>query len=391
MGDRVLDRDTQQVAVQRVTEEPVVSLSIFQRRWRKFKSLRRGYYSLLLLLGAYVLSFFLPLLVTNKALAVRYEGRWYFPAVQSWLVSLPLIGKLFGSDFYSGEFFGQRGNAGECNYRLLQQQYEAEGGRNIVILAPYPYSPLEDVTVQGNVAFLPPLERDPNGFVRLLGTDDRGRDVFARMAYGFQISLSFALILALLEYLIGVPIGAALGFFGGRFDILVQRLIEIWATVPFLFLVIIVASIVRPNFILLLLLLALFTWVGITVLIRAEFYREKAKDYVAAALAIGVPRWKIMFKHILPNALVPIITYFPFSVVSGIGALVSLDFLGFGLPPPTPSWGEMMSVGLQHLATGKWWLMLSPMVALFLTLTLIVFIGESVREAFDPRTFSRLR
>jgi microcin C transport system permease protein len=201
----------------------------------------------------------------------------------------------------------------------------------------------------------------------------------------------FALLLALLEYLIGVPIGAMLGFFGGRFDILAQRLIEIWATVPFLFLVIIVASIVRPNFALLLLLLALFTWVGITVLIRAEFYREKAKDYVAAAVAIGVPRWKIMFKHILPNSLVPIITYFPFSVVAGIGALVSLDFLGFGLPPPTPSWGEMMSVGLQHLATGKWWLMLSPMAALFVTLTLIVFIGESVREAFDPRTFSRLR
>lgn len=376
------------------TEQPLTaqpSLSIYQRRWRKFKSLKRGYYSLLILTGAYVLSFFLPLLINNKAIAVRYEGRWYFPAVKSWLVSLPLIGGLFGSDFYSGEFFGQRGNPGECNYRLLKRQYEEEGKGNLVILPPYPYSPIEDITVEGNAAFLAPLERGPDGFPRLLGTDDRGRDVFARMAYGFQISLSFALILALLEYLIGVPIGAALGFFGGRFDILAQRLIEIWATVPFLFLVIIVASIVRPNFILLLLLLALFTWVGITVLIRAEFYREKAKDYVAAALAIGVPRWKIMFKHILPNALVPIITYFPFSVVAGIGALVSLDFLGFGLPPPTPSWGEMMSVGLQHLATGKWWLMLSPMTALFLTLTLIVFIGESVREAFDPRTFSRLR
>lgn len=372
-------------------QELSLAQSIYQRRWRKFKSLKRGYYSLLVLVGAYLASFFLPLLVNNKALAVRYEGRWYFPAVKSWLVSLPLIGRLFGSDFYSGEFFGQRGNPAECNYRLLKQQYESEGGQNLVILPPYPYSPLEDITTEGNAAFLAPLERGPDGFLRLLGTDDRGRDVFARMAYGFQISLSFALILALLEYLIGVPIGAALGFFGGRFDILAQRLIEIWATVPFLFLVIIVASIVRPNFILLLLLLALFTWVGITVLIRAEFYREKAKDYVAAAFAVGVPRWKIMFKHILPNALVPIITYFPFSVVAGIGALVSLDFLGFGLPPPTPSWGEMMSVGLQHLATGKWWLMLSPMAALFLTLTLIVFIGESVREAFDPRTFSRLR
>ncbi|MEN3027276.1 MAG: ABC transporter permease subunit [Chlorobiota bacterium] len=383
--------EQQEAQQSELAERPVQSLSIYQRRWRKFRSLKRGYYSLLFLTGAYVLSFFLPLLVNNKALAVRYEGRWYFPAVESWLNSLPLIGGLFSSGFYSGESLGQRGNPGECNYRLLKRQYEREGGRNLVILPPYPYGPIEDVTVEGNVAFLAPLERDPTGFVRLLGTDDRGRDVFARMAYGFQISLSFALLLALLEYLIGVPIGAALGFFGGRFDILAQRLIEIWATVPFLFLVIIVASIVRPNFILLLLLLALFTWIGITVLIRAEFYREKAKDYVAAAIAIGIPRWKVMFKHILPNSLVPIITYFPFSVVAGIGALVSLDFLGFGLPPPTPSWGEMMSVGLQHLATGKWWLMLSPMTALFLTLTLIVFIGESVREAFDPRTFSRLR
>ncbi len=367
------------------------SPTILERRWRKFKSLRRGYYSLLLLVGAYVLSFFLPLLVNNKALVVYYNGQWYFPAVKSWLISLPLIGGFFGTDFYSGEQFGQLGNSAECRYRELKRQYELEQQGNFVILPPYPYSPFEDISVEGNVPFLAPLQAGPDGFVRLLGTDDRGRDVFARMAYGFQISLSFALLLALLEYLIGVPIGAMLGFFGGRFDILAQRLIEIWATVPFLFLVIIVASIVRPNFALLLLLLALFTWVGITVLIRAEFYREKAKDYVAAAVAIGVPRWKIMFKHILPNSLVPIITYFPFSVVAGIGALVSLDFLGFGLPPPTPSWGEMMSVGLQHLATGKWWLMLSPMAALFVTLTLIVFIGESVREAFDPRTFSRLR
>ncbi len=369
----------------------VGSPTILQRRWRKFKSLRRGYYSLVVLVSAYVLSFFLPLLVNNKALVVHYNGQWYFPAVKSWLVSLPLIGGLFGTDFYSGEQFGQVGNSAECNYRELKRQYELEQQGNFVILPPYPYSPFEDISVEGNVPFLAPLQAGPDGFVRLLGTDDRGRDVFARMAYGFQISLSFALLLALLEYLIGVPIGAMLGFFGGRFDILAQRLIEIWATVPFLFLVIIVASIVRPNFALLLLLLALFTWVGITVLIRAEFYREKAKDYVAAAVAIGVPRWKIMFKHILPNSLVPIITYFPFSVVAGIGALVSLDFLGFGLPPPTPSWGEMMSVGLQYLATGKWWLMLSPMAALFVTLTLIVFIGESVREAFDPRTFSRLR
>ncbi len=370
--------------------QPPKSLTVMQRRWRKFKRLKRGYYSFLILLGAYILSFFLPLLVNNRAIAVRYNGEWYFPAVKQMLVENFLIGKLFGMNyFYSGKFFGQEDNPGECNYRRLKEEWEAEGSDNIVIMPPYPYGPIEDIGVEGNEPFMAPFETKNGSAPRLFGTDDRGRDVFARMAYGFFVSISFALILAFFEYAIGVPLGGMLGYFGGKFDIYMQRLIEIWSSLPTLFLIIIVASIVRPNFILLIILLSLVRWVGITTLMRAEFYREKAKDYVAAAVSIGVPTHKIMLKHILPNSLVPIITYFPFSIVAGIAALVGLDFLGFGLPPPTPSWGQMMSVGLQHLT--KWWLVIVPLSAMFLTLLLVVFIGEAIREAFDPKVFSRLR
>ncbi len=376
--------------VERTTQQPPKSLTVMQRRWRKFKRLKRGYYSFIILIAAYILSFFLPLLVNNRAIAVRYNGEWYFPAVKQMLVENFLIGKLFGMNyFYSGEFFGQKDNPGECDYRRLKAEWEAEGSDNLVIMPPYPYGPIEDIGVEGNEPFMAPFETRDGSTPRLFGTDDRGRDVFARMAYGFFVSISFALILAFFEYAIGVPLGGMLGYFGGRFDIYMQRVIEIWSSLPTLFLIIIVASIVRPNFILLIILLSLVRWVGITTLMRAEFYREKAKDYVAAAVSIGVPTRKIMLKHILPNALVPIITYFPFSIVAGIAALVGLDFLGFGLPPPTPSWGQMMSVGLQHLT--KWWLVIVPLSAMFLTLLLVVFIGEAIREAFDPKVFSRLR
>jgi microcin C transport system permease protein len=213
--------------------------------------------------------------------------------------------------------------------------------------------------------------------------------VFARMAFGFNVSLSFALLLTLVEYLVGGVVGAAMGYFGGRFDLYLQRLIEIWSTVPFLYVVIIISSIITPNFLMLVLILNLFGWIGITYYVRAEFYREKAKDYVAAAITMGVSTPKILFRHILPNALTPLISFFPFTMVGGITSLVALDFLGFGLRPPTPSWGQMVDVGLTSLE--KWWLVAVPLAALFVTLLLIVFIGEAIREAFDPKTYSRLR
>lgn len=358
------------------------SQSLLSRRWRKFKSLKRGYYSFVVLVIVYLLSFLLPALVSNKALIVQYNGTMMFPA----------FAELVGIASYHGyEEFGLPSVGGEVNYRRLSQEFDAVGKGNYVIMPLYPYGPQEDISVEGNEKFLPPLTPGKNTSARLLGTDDRGRDVFARMAYGLNVSLSFALLLALLEYCIGVPIGAISGYFGGKFDLILQRIVEIWFTLPVLFIIIIVVSLVSPNFFLLLGLLLLVSWISIALYIRAEFLRERTRDYVAAAVSIGVPTRKIIIRHILPNSLVPIITFFPFSVVAGITALVSLDYLGFGLPPGTPSWGEMFGLGVQYINQNKWWLVMSPMGAMFFTLSLTVFVGEAIREAFDPKTFSRLR
>lgn len=358
------------------------SVTILQRRWKKFKSLKRGYYSLIAISSAYLISWFLPLLVNDTALVVKYQDSWHFPAFAE------LVGV---SHFHAGKEFGVAGQENEANYRALNLQWEAEGSDNFIVMPMYPFGPIEDINVAGNMQYLSPFESDGLGSPRILGTDDRGRDVFSRMAYGFNVSLSFALALAFLEYLIGIPLGMMSGFKGGWFDTILQRFIEIWGTLPMLFIIIIVVSLTTPSFMLLLLLLSITSWIGICWLIRAEFLREKSKDYVAAAVSIGVPTRKILLRHIFPNSLVPIITYFPFTIVGGIGALVSLDFLGFGLPAPTPSWGEMVSLGLKQITTNKWWLVASPLAAMFVTLNLTVFIGEAVREAFDPKVFSRLR
>lgn len=364
-------------------------LTINQRRWRKFKGLKRGYYALVILMSAYVLTFFLPLLINNKALIVSYQGDWYSPAGRDFVKSLPLVGLIAPPSFYSGETFGQPGDQAEANYRVLQLQWDEQGSENWILMPPYPFGPNEDITLAGNEKFLAPFEADGNGFARWLGTDDRGRDVLARMSYGFQVSMTFALLIAILEYLIGIPVGAMMGFFGRWFDLLMQRFMEIWSALPFLFLIIIIVSFVEPTFSLLVFLLVIFSWLSIATQMRAQFYRERSRDYVAAAVSIGVSTPTIIIKHILPNTLVPIITFFPFAVVGGITALVSLDYLGFGLPPPTASWGQMIGVGLANLR--QYWLVLVPFSALFLTLTLVVFIGEGIREAFDPKVFSRLR
>jgi microcin C transport system permease protein len=365
------------------------SLSINQRRWRKFKGMRRGYYSMVILLSAYALSFFLPLLVNNKALLISYEGQWYSPAGRDFLASLPLVSAIAPSSFDPAEQYGEVGNQGEANYRELKARWDEQGSENFIIMPLYPFSPNEDIGVEGNESFLEPFSEDGNGAMRLFGTDDNGRDVLARMAYGFQVSMSFAILIAILEYLIGIPIGAMMGYFGGVFDLLMQRFMEIWTALPFLFLIIIIVSFVNPTFTLLVFLLVIFSWMGIAAQMRAQFYRERLRDYVAAAISIGVPTRSIILKHILPNTLVPIITFFPFALVGGISALVSLDYLGFGLPPPTPSWGQMINVGLANIT--RYWLVVVPFSAMFITLTLVVFIGEGIREAFDPKVFSRLR
>ena len=354
------------------------SISILRRRLRKFRALKRGYYSFLLVVASYAISFFLPLLINNKALVVRYEGRFYFPLMQ----------------YYPASTFGQQA-FGEPNYRELAQSFRQQPAGNWALLPVIPYSPTE------SLLDLPGPPPHPPSWQHLFGTDDRARDIFARLAYGFNVSLTFALLVLLIGNAIGITVGAMLGYFGGKLDILGQRVIEIWSSLPFLYTIIIVSSIVvpiylpgrnlvlQPSFWLLIIILTAFDWMGITYYVRGEFYREKAKDYVGAAIAMGASELSIMFKHILPNSLTPVVSFAPFMIVGNIGALVSLDFLGFGLPAPTPSWGELINQGMENL--NKWWLVFYPLGAMFVTLLLIVFIGEAVREAFDPKEYSRLR
>lgn len=350
-------------------------LSVMQRRWRKFKSIKRGWYSFLLLTTLYVVSLFNPLLVNSRPLMVSHEGETYYPALAHWVTD----------EVHAGTTFGQR-VIGEARYRELRDDWEEEGSDSWMVMPLYEFDPYEALLREADLVGPPP--HAPNAY-HWMGTDDRGRDVFARLVYGFRISITFALITVGLSYLIGMTIGSILGFFGGRVDIYGQRFVEIWAAVPFLYTVIIINSIYKPGVLGLALVLAAFSWVGISYYMRGEFYREKAKDYVAAALAQGESKTSIMFQQILPNALTPVISFAPFAIVGSISALVSLDFLGFGLQPPDPSWGELVGQGKANIF--EWHLVTYPLGALFVTLMLIVFIGEAVREAFDPKVFARLR
>jgi microcin C transport system permease protein len=317
---------------------PVRSESIFRKRLRKFRRLKRGYYSFLLIFGLYLFSFLLPCVMTNQPLAVKFHGNYYFPMLR----------------FHSATEFDSAA-FGEPDYRALKKQFSTAGKGDWVLMALYPYGP--------NEALLDLSDSPPNAPSRQhpFGTDDRGRDVLVRLAYGFNISMTFALLVTMFSESVGTMVGAALGYFGGKVDIVGQRFIEIWSSLPFLYTIIIISSIVvpvyvpgrmqvmQPSFWLLVIILAMFDWVGITFYLRGEFYREKAKDYVGAAIATGVSEPAIMFKHILPNALTPVVSFAPFVIVANIGALVALDFLGFGLPAPTPSWGELIGQGMENL------------------------------------------
>jgi microcin C transport system permease protein len=360
------------------------SESIFQRRVRNFKKIKRAYYSLIIIVSLYLLSFLAPLLVNNKALAVHYNGSTYFPAIGDLFWGSVPVQYHDASFFGQTEVFGQTAQ-GEANYRELKKQYTQENKGNWVVMPFYPYSPNE--VLLGEVS-QPPTKPDNKHW---FGTDNRGRDVLARVVYGFQISITFALLLTFFSYLLGTIIGACLGYFGGKLDILGMRFIEVFAFVPVTFLIMILSSFMKPSIIKLVALLTIFGgWIGITYLIRGEYLREKSKEYTTAAIAMGASDFSIMFKHILPNALTPIITFAPFNIIGNITALLSLDFLGFGLRPPTPSWGELISQGMGE-DISFWWLIVTPLVMMFFTLLTITFIGEGVRQAFDPREYARLQ
>ncbi len=345
-------------------------ISVLRRRWRKFKTIKRGWYSFVVLCVVYAISFLNPLLINSRALIVKYDGELFFPALGT---------------HYEASSFGQR-RIGEADYRELEKAFAAEGGDNWVLMPPYPYHPNESLLTQAHLVGPPP---HPPSTHHWLGTDDRDRDVFARLAYGFNTSITFGLCVVAFSYVVGMLLGACFGYFGGRVDIYGQRLVEIWAGMPFLYTVIIIASIVKPNVFTLICILGVFRWMSISFYMRGEFYREKAKDYTSAAISQGESNASIMFRHILPNSLTPIISFAPFALVGSIVALVSLDYLGFGVRPPTPSWGELVGQGLDNIK--EWHLVFFPLGALFTTLMMVVFIGEAVREAFDPKVFSRLR
>jgi microcin C transport system permease protein len=333
-------------------------------RFRRFKKIKRAYYSLWILGVAFAISLFSEFVANDKPLYLRYQGRSYFPA-------------LF---FYSGQTFGGRYKT-EADYLALKRNEEFQK-KGIMIFPIIPHGPLHSyLDMEDN----PP--HPPSG-THWLGTDSVARDVLARLIYGFRICMAFSLLLMLMGAILGIVIGGIQGYLGGTLDIVVQRLIEIWSSLPFLYVVILVGSVYGRSFILLLLIMAIFQWIGLSYYMRGEFYRIKNMTYVKAAKALGIGPVRIFFRQILPNALTPLITIMPFTVVLGITALTALDFLGFGLPPPAPSWGELLGQGLKSLYAP--WIAISTVSALFTTLLLATFTGEGVREAFDPKSEYRI-
>ena len=333
------------------------------KKLKRFHAIKRGYYAFVLLVAMILGCLGAELLVSNRALIVCYQGHWYFPTY---------------GDIIPGKAFGLAYDY-ETNYRDLADHFKAQKTGNWVLLPPVPYSAFEN-DLQPDI--LPP---EPPTIQRrhYLGTDTSGRDVLARLVYGFRIAILFSLGLLVTTYAVGISIGCAMGYFGGWFDILLQRIIEIWSTVPFLYVVIIVSSIVVPNFWWLIAIMVIFGWMGVTWTIRTVTYKEKARDYVLAAKALGASDLRIIFRHILPNTVSIIVTNIPFSISGGIVALTSLDYLGFGLPPPTPSWGELLQQAWANFSA--WWLGFSVIAAMVVTLVAVTFVGEAVREAFDPK------
>lgn len=332
---------------------------IQQRRLQNFKANRRGYWSLWLFLVLFLLSLGAELVANDRPLMVSYQGEHYFPVVET------VPEETFGGFLPT-----------EADYRdpFIRDEIEANGW---ILWPPIRFS---YDTINYNLDVPSPA---PPSAENWLGTDDQGRDVAARVIYGFRISVLFGLILTLLSCLVGVVVGAIQGFYGGKVDLLGQRFIEIWSGLPALYLLIILSSIVQPNFWWLLGIMLLFSWMGLVDVVRAEFLRARNFEYVRAARALGLGNRMIMFRHILPNAMVATLTFLPFILTGAITGLTSLDFLGFGLPSGSPSLGELIAQGKSNLHAP--WLGISAFVSLSLMLTLLVFVGEAVRDAFDPR------
>ncbi len=334
-----------------------------RKKINRFRSIKRGYISFVVITVMIVLSLFAEFLINSRALMVKYDGKYYFP-----VVSAMTPGSVFGLDY-----------AYETNYRELDKRFEKRRNGNFVVMPPVPYNPYENDFKEGAYPPFPPSLSDKH----YLGTDNVGRDILARLVYGFRIAIGFSLLLLLFNYTIGVSVGCAMGYFGGKFDLFFQRILEIWSNIPFLYVIIIISSIVVPNFMILLVIMAFFGWIQITWVMRTVTYKEKEREYILAVRSLGASHRRIIFRHIIPNTVSVIVTYAPFAVSGGIVALTSLDYLGFGLPPPTPSWGELLSQGWENMEA--WWISTSVVAALVITLMTVTFTGEGIRESFDPR------
>ncbi|MBU3576009.1 ABC transporter permease [Polynucleobacter sp. UK-Mo-2m-Kol15] len=335
-------------------------------RWHRFKNSRMGYVSLWIFMILFGLSMGAELIANDKPLIVRYEGKFYFPIVKS------QPERVFGGDFATPTDFLDPD---------IRHNITSNGNWAIYPPIPYSYETLNYFSKVPNPA--------PPSFDNWLGTDDRGRDVLSRLIYGFRLSILFGLALTIVGVSVGIITGSLMGFFGGKFDLVSQRLIEIWSAMPELYLLIIFASIFNPSIWLLIILLAAFGWMGLSDYVRAEFFRNRALEYVRAARALGLTSLQIMRRHILPNSLTPIITFLPFRMSAAILSLTSLDFLGLGVPPGTPSLGELLSQGKGNL--DAWWISLSTFVVLVATLLLLTFMGEALRDAFDSRKSGAMR
>ena len=362
---------------------------INQRRWANFKANKRGYYSLIVFLLLFTLSLFAELIANDKPLIARYKGETLFPV----LIDYPeekFGGFLARTDYKDPEIYEEIKRHGWIIWPPVRYYYTSENmtyprirsatGVCLGFPAPPPWATRAeycDTSPEQMRQFTAIGNRN------WLGTDDQGRDVLSRLIYSFRISVLFGLILTLFSAVVGVAAGAVQGYFGGKVDLFMQRMLEIWSSIPSLFVLLIISSVLVPGFWTLLGVLLLFSWVSLVGVVRAEFLRGRNLEYVTAARALGLSDAKIMFKHILPNAMVATLTFLPFMLSGSIASLTALDFLGLGLPPGSPSFGELLTQASANLQAP--WLGLAAFFSIALLLSLLIFIGEAVRDALDPR------
>lgn len=325
------------------------------KQWRRFKSNKLAVFASIVLLMISIVSGSAEFWANSKPLILSYQGKTYFPVVKT----------------YHPTEFGVEDSL-VMNYRSLEMK---EG--DWVVYAPIPWDPFES---NPRVEIYPSKPSAEN----LLGTDDRGRDVLTRLIYGYRYSMTYALLVWFLTTVIAICFGGLMGYAGGKVDIFGQRLVEVISSIPFLFVLIMLVSIFQPSLSILVILTSFFGWIFMAAYIRGEFLKNRKKEFVEAARSIGSSHTRIVFKHILPNSLQPVITFAPFLIAAYITSLAGLDYLGFGLPPPTPSWGELLNQAQKYFSV-SWWLAVYPSLALFITLVLLSLVGDGVREALDPK------